>query len=84
MSSLIDSINLFTPLDIEKQFGINEGSFNHGEMTLDQFLFMRPTMSSAQYKTPIDNLYLCGSSTHPGGGIHGANGYNASKEILKS
>ena len=84
LSSLIDSTNLFTPLDIEKQFGINEGSLNHGEMTLDQFLFMRPTMSSAQYKTPIDNLYLCGSSTHPGGGIHGTNGYNASKEILKS
>ena len=84
MSSLIDSTNLFTPLDIEKQFGINEGSLNHGEMTLDQFLFMRPTMSSAQYKTPIDNLYLCGSSTHPGGGIHATNGYNASKEILKS
>ena len=84
MSSLIDSTNLFTPLDIEKEFGINEGSFNHGEMTLDQFLFMRPTMSSSQYKTPIDNLYLCGSSAHPGGGIHGTNGYNASKEILKS
>ena len=52
-------------------------------MTLDQFMFMRPTISSAQYNTPIDNLFICGSGTHPGGGLHGANGYNAAKKILK-
>ena len=70
-------------MDIEKEFCLNEGNLNHGEMTLDQFLFMRPTISSAQYNTPIDNLFICGPGTHPGGGLHGANGYNAAKKILK-
>ena len=84
INSLIKSTHIFTPVDFEQQFGIKEGSFNHGEMTLDQFFFMRPTISTAQYKSPISNLFICGSSTHPGGGIHGANGYNAAKEILKA
>lgn len=84
ITSLIDSSLVVSPFDFEQRFGIKEGSFNHGEMTLDQFFFMRPTISSAQYKSPIPNLFICGSSTHPGGGIHGANGYNAAKEILKS
>ena len=70
-------------LDLENEFGLTEGNLNHGEMTLDQFFFMRPTISSAQYKSPIENLYLCGPGTHPGGGLHGANGFNAAKEILK-
>jgi len=52
-------------------------------MTLNQFFFMRPTISSAQYKSPIENLFLCGPGTHPGGGLHGANGFNAAREILK-
>ena len=51
-------------------------------MTLDQLLFMRPTVSSAQYNTPFHNLYLCGPGTHPGGGLHGMNGYNAAKKVL--
>ena len=51
-------------------------------MTLDQFMFMRPTISSSQYSTPIKNLYICGGGTHPGGGLHGTNGYNAAKKIL--
>ena len=84
INSLIKSTHIFTPVDFEQQFGIKEGSFNHGEMTLDQFFFMRPTISTSQYKSPISNLFICGSSTHPGGGIHGANGYNAATEILKA
>ena len=52
-------------------------------MTLDQLLFMRPTASSSQYSTPFKNLYLCGPGTHPGGGLHGMNGYNAAKKVLK-
>lgn len=52
-------------------------------MSLDQFLFMRPTISMSQYKTPFKNLYLCGPGTHPGGGLHGTNALNAVKEILK-
>ena len=84
IKSLIKHTKIFTPLDIENEFGLSEGNLNHGEMTLDQFMFMRPTISSSQYKTPINNLFLCGSGTHPGGGLHGSNGYNASMEILKS
>jgi phytoene dehydrogenase-like protein len=52
-------------------------------MTLDQFLHMRPTPGYARYRAPIDGLYMCGAGTHPGGGITGANGYNAAREILK-
>ena len=81
-SIIIDS-RIISPLDMEKEFGLTEGNLNHGEMTLDQFMFMRPTISSSQYKTPIKNLYLCGSGTHPGGGLHGTNGFNAAREILK-
>ena len=83
LSSKIEAISLFTPMDIEKEFDLKEGNLNHGEMTLDQFMFMRPTMSTSQYKTPIKNLYVCGSGTHPGGGLHGTNGFNATREILK-
>ena len=83
-SSLIEFSHVLSPTDLETQFGLTEGNLNHGEMTLDQFLFMRPTMSSAQYKTPIHNLYLCGPGTHPGGGLHGTNGFNAAREILKT
>ncbi|MBH51469.1 MAG: hypothetical protein CMG70_05830 [Candidatus Marinimicrobia bacterium] len=81
-SSLIESSIILSPLDIEKEFCLNEGNINHGEMTLDQFMFMRPTISSAQYNTPIENLFICGPGTHPGGGLHGTNGYNAAKNIL--
>ena len=82
-SSLIEATSVLSPKDLENEFGLTEGNLNHGEMTLDQFFFMRPTMSTAQYKSPIENLYLCGSGTHPGGGLHGANGFNAAREILK-
>ena len=82
-SGIIDSSFVLSPLDMENEFGLTEGNLNHGEMTLDQFFFMRPTITSAQYKTPIQNLYLCGPGTHPGGGLHGTNGFNAAKIILK-
>jgi len=80
---LIESSAVFSPKNLEEEFELSEGNFNHGEMTLDQFMFMRPTISTAQYKAPFKNLYLCGSGTHPGGGLHGTNGLNAAKEILK-
>jgi phytoene dehydrogenase-like protein len=82
-STLIESSFILSPLDIENEFSLKEGNLNHGEMTLDQFMFMRPTISSSQYSTPIENLFICGAGTHPGGGLHGANGYNAAKKILK-
>ncbi len=72
-----------TPRDYEDVYGQPEGSFHHGELNLDQFYFMRPVAGWARYRTPIANLYLCGSGTHPGGGVSGACGYNASRQILK-
>ena len=82
-TDIVENTELRTPVDLEAQFGLTEGNLNHGEMTLDQFFFMRPTMSAAQYHTPIQNLYLCGPGTHPGGGLHGANAVNAINEITK-
>tara|TARA_Y100001968_G_C19433070_1_gene758114 strand:+ start:288 stop:1856 length:1569 start_codon:yes stop_codon:yes gene_type:complete len=83
-NKLIESCTIYSPKDLEKEFGISEGNLNHGEMTLDQFMFMRPTINTAQYKTPFNNLYLCGPGTHPGGGLHGTNALNSVKEILKN
>ena len=83
-SKLIEKTVVYSPKDFENEFGITEGNLNHGEMTLDQILFMRPTASSSQYSTPFKNLYLCGPGTHPGGGLHGMNGYNAVKKVLES
>jgi phytoene dehydrogenase-like protein len=74
---------VLTPLDLETIYGLPEGSGSHGEMTLDQFLYMRPVPGYAQYRTPIRGLYLCGAGTHPGGGVTGINGSNAAREVLK-
>ena len=84
LKQLIETSLVHSPKDIETEFGLTEGNLNHGEMTLDQLLFMRPTVSCSQYSTPFKNLYLCGPGTHPGGGLHGTNGYNAAKKVLKS
>ena len=72
-----------TPLDLERRFGITGGNIFHGEMSLDQMFFMRPVAGWARYRTPVPGLYLCGSGAHPGGGVMGAPGYNAAREILK-
>ncbi|MBE7474869.1 MAG: amine oxidase [Anaerolineae bacterium] len=74
---------VLTPLDLEQIYGLPEGNPHHGEMTLDQFLYMRPVPGYAQYRAPIEGLYLCGAGTHPGGGVTGLPGYNAAREILK-
>ena len=68
---------VLTPLDIERDFGLTEGNIFQGELTLEQLFFLRPVPGWAQYATPIDRLYMCGSATHPGGGIMGAPGRNA-------
>jgi phytoene dehydrogenase-like protein len=75
---------VLTPLDLEQVYGLTGGHPYHAEMALDQIFFMRPVPGWARYHTPIDNLYLCGSGTHPGGGLTGLPGYYAAKEILKS
>jgi phytoene dehydrogenase-like protein len=75
---------VLTPWDLEQDFGLTEGNIFHGELSLEQLLFMRPTTGWARYKTPIKNLWMCGSGTHPGGGIMGAPGELAAKSLLKS
>jgi phytoene dehydrogenase-like protein len=74
---------VLTPQDLEDTYGLTEGNVYHGEVMLDQILFMRPVPGWAQYRTPLPGLYLCGSGTHPGGGINGASGFNAARQILK-
>ena len=81
--SLIIDKQVLTPLDLERRFGLTGGNIFHGEMSLDQMFCLRPMASCAQYKTPVRGLYLCGSGTHPGGGVMGAPGYNAARAILK-
>jgi phytoene dehydrogenase-like protein len=83
LKSLISQRQILTPLDLENTYGLTEGNLHHGEMMLDQFLFMRPIPGWSQYRTPIVNLYLCGSGTHPGGGVSGLCGRNAAKMVLK-
>ncbi len=75
---------LLTPEDIENDFRITGGHWHHGEMSLDQFLMLRPVPKSAQYKTPVDGLYLCGAGCHPGGGVMGSAGKNAASVVLGS
>jgi len=70
-----------TPLDLEQIYGLTEGDLNHGQLMLDQFLFMRPIPGWSNHKTPLDNLYLAGSGVHGGGGISGAAGRNVTRQI---
>jgi len=72
-----------SPKELEEEVGLTEGNIFQGELTMDQLMFNRPIPGFAQYKTPINNLYMCGSSTHPGGGVMGAPGANAAREILR-
>jgi phytoene dehydrogenase-like protein len=75
---------VLTPLDLEREWGLSEGNIFQGELTLEQLFFLRPAPGWAQYATPIRNLYMCGSATHPGGGIMGAPGRNAARRMLAS
>lgn len=73
---------VISPLDLERDFSLTHGNIFQGDMVLDQLFFMRPVPGWADYRTPIRGLYLCGACTHPGGGVMGASGYNAAREIL--
>jgi phytoene dehydrogenase-like protein len=73
---------VLTPLDLERDFGLTEGNIFQGELTLEQLFFARPLPGWANYTTPIRSLWMCGSATHPGGGIMGAPGRNAALRIL--
>ncbi|MFY9909230.1 MAG: NAD(P)/FAD-dependent oxidoreductase [Candidatus Sulfotelmatobacter sp.] len=74
---------IITPMDLEENFGLTGGQIFHGDLALDQFFTMRPLLDWARYKTPIENLFLCGSGTHPGAGLTGGSGANAAREIVK-
>jgi phytoene dehydrogenase-like protein len=83
LKDLILHRQVLTPLDIEREFGLTEGNIFQGELTLEQLFFLRPAPGWAKYRTPVDNLYMCGSATHPGGGIMAAPGRNAALVMLK-
>ena len=80
---LILHAEIRTPWDIENEVGLTEGNIFQGELTMDQLLFNRPVPGFAQYRSPVRGLYMCGSSTHPGGGVMGAPGANAARAVLK-
>lgn len=75
--------SILSPLDLERRFGMIGGDIFHGRLSLDQLYAARPMLGHADYRAPIRNLYMCGAGTHPGGGVSGAPGYNAAREILK-
>jgi phytoene dehydrogenase-like protein len=83
IKDIIIDKQVLTPLDLEREFGLTQGNIFQGELSLEQLFFLRPVPGWAYYKTPVDNLFMCGSATHPGGGIMGANGRIASQVILK-
>ena len=83
LPDLIEHRQVVTPLDMERLMGLTGGHALHGDMSPDQLLFLRPVRGWADYRTPIGGLYLCGAGTHPGGGVTGANGRNAVREVLK-
>jgi phytoene dehydrogenase-like protein len=93
---MIDTVNRFapnfkasvlgrmalTPLDLERTFGLIGGDIFHGALDLNQLFSARPMLGHADYRGPIPGLYMCGAGTHPGGGVTGAPGHNAAREIL--
>lgn len=83
LSGLIEHRQVLSPLDMERVMGLTGGHALHGDMSPHQMLFMRPARGWAQYRTPLSGLYLCGAGTHPGGGVTGANGRNAAREVLR-
>lgn len=82
IGALVTARQVLTPLDLERDFGLTGGHPLHGEPGLDQWFLWRPLMGWARHRMPLDGLYLCGSGAHPGGGVTGAPGANAAREIL--
>jgi phytoene dehydrogenase-like protein len=72
-----------SPADLEREFGLIGGDIFHGALSLDQLWSARPMLGYADYRTPVESLYLCGSGAHPGGGVTGAPGHNCAREILR-
>ena len=83
LASLVEHVDVLTPKDLEERFGLLGGSISHGELAPDQLFSFRPIPFYGDYRTPIKNMYLCGAGTHPGGGVMGVPGRNASTVMLK-
>jgi phytoene dehydrogenase-like protein len=83
IKSLIVGRLVLTPWDLEREFGLTEGDIFHGRHDLDQIFSLRPHPDAAKYRTPLQDLYLCGSGSHPGGGVSGAPGHNGAKRVIK-
>src|SRR5438067_10779267 len=83
LKNIILHKQVLTPLDLEREWGLTEGNIFQGELSLEQLFFLRPAPGWARFRTPIKNLYMCGSATHPGGGIMGAPGRLSALEVLK-
>jgi phytoene dehydrogenase-like protein len=83
LKNIILHKQVVTPLDLEREWGLSEGNIFQGELSLEQLFFLRPAAGWARFRTPIRSLYMCGSATHPGGGIMGAPGRLAALEVLK-
>jgi phytoene dehydrogenase-like protein len=81
---LVVGKEILTPVDIEREYNLTGGHWHQGEMTIDQSFMMRPVHGSAQYDTPIEGLFLCGATAHPGGNVTGIPGHNAAQRILKT
>jgi phytoene dehydrogenase-like protein len=84
LTATVEHRHVVTPADLEEAYGLTGGHILHGEPALDQLFTMRPVLGWAQYRTPIDGLFLCGAGTHPGGGLTGGPGQNAAREIVKA
>jgi phytoene dehydrogenase-like protein len=83
LPELIEGRVVLTPLDLERRYGLTEGNIFHGDLNIGQLFSMRPTPRWSQYRTPVDGLYLCGAGAHPGGGVTGAPGHNAARQVLR-
>lgn len=83
VESSVIARQVLTPLDLERIYGLTEGNIFHGDLSLEQLFFLRPVAGWARYRTPVDGLYLCGAGAHPGGGVTGAPGHNAARQLLR-
>jgi phytoene dehydrogenase-like protein len=84
LRGLVEGTQVIAPVDLEERYGLTGGQIYHGEPSLDQLFTMRPILGWAQYDSPVENLFLCGSGTHPGGGITGGSGQNAARAIARA
>jgi phytoene dehydrogenase-like protein len=80
----VRATDLLTPADLERVFSLPGGHVHHGEISADQAFFKRPVPEASDYRTPIKDLFQCGASVHPGGGVTGVPGYNAAQVVLRT